>query len=148
MKRTMTLTIALVLSVVMLSLIKSDSTNAAPPQRFEWDTGAVTLGPNQILRIAADPNDPTGTPFVRFGRTTYTQNGCNADGVCKLTGTDTFTGPVSMMANEAASFDISPSGAAVRGLVVSNTRDLRVSASIIDTVTGETKAGLIALLVP
>ena len=52
MKRRITLSIALVLSVVLLSLMKSDSTaTAAPPQRYAYDTGYLAPGAGQFVRI-------------------------------------------------------------------------------------------------
>src|SRR6266566_9772797 len=109
-----------------------------PPQRFKADTGVVTLGPNQILRITVGPNigDNAGNVIVRFGRTTYTQGPCTTDGVCELSGNNTFTGPITLMPGEAASCDILAAGTYGRGIVMSNTRNVRVNASIIDTVTG------------
>src|SRR5258708_11680399 len=93
------LAVAFVSSVALLLMTFESTTRAQPRQRFVADTGAVTLGPNQILRITVGPNvtDVAGNVTVRFGRTTYTQGLCNSDGVCKLTGTNTFTGPVTLM---------------------------------------------------
>jgi hypothetical protein len=52
MKRKITLTVALVVSVVLVSLMSSDApVRAAPPQRFKVDTGVIIPGPNQKLRV-------------------------------------------------------------------------------------------------
>jgi len=120
-----------------------------PPQRFKADTGVVTLGPNQILRITVGPNigDNAGNVIVRFGRTTYTQGPCNTDGVCELSGSNTFSGPITLTAGEAASFDILPTGAAVRGIVITTSQKVRVNAAIVNAVTGDTD-GVIGPLVP
>ena len=146
MKRKITLSVALVLSVALLLMTFDSATRAQPPERFVADTGVVKLGPNQILRITIGP-DIRDRIIVRFEQTSYTQNGCNADGVCKLTGTNTLTGPITLMPGEAASYDILAAGTYGRGIVVTNNRNAHVNASIIDMTTGQVDAVLIALLV-
>ena len=52
MKRSIALAVALAVSVILLSLVSSDSVSQAQQRRlFQWDTGVVSLGPNQVLRI-------------------------------------------------------------------------------------------------
>jgi len=141
MKRGITLSIALVVSVILLSLMSSDSTvNAEPPERHAWDTGIVTPGDGQILRVtvvgALDLND---LYLFRVNQRSYTQNVCNG-GVCKLTvASQTVSNPITLMPGEAASMDITPmpGSAGVRAVVVSNRGNVRVTAAIIDAVTGE-----------
>ena len=148
MKRRIILAIMLVLSVTFESQLSSDATvQAQPAQKFRFETGVVKLGPNQIMRITVDWGDGTAGS-VRFGQTAYTQDGCNADGVCKLTGTNTFTGPIALMPGEAASYDILAASTYGRGIVVTNNRSAHVNASIIDATTGRVDAVLIALLMP
>ncbi len=54
MKRKIILSITFVLSLTILLLTSSDSTAQSPNQfRVIADTGVVSLGPNQILRITA-----------------------------------------------------------------------------------------------
>ena len=146
MKRKITLSIALVLGIVLLSLIKSGSTvNAEPPQRFDWDTGVVTLGANQILRISGDGVDQDDV-IIRFRRMSYTQPVCDG-GVCKQSiSAQTVSAPVRLAPNEAAVIDCE-GYAYCRVVVSSNSRNVRVNASIIDAVTGKTQV-LIALLIP
>ncbi|HYJ87393.1 MAG TPA: hypothetical protein VEW46_15130, partial [Pyrinomonadaceae bacterium] len=52
MKRLLRPSIALVLGAVLLLLISSDSMAQQGRRRFSADTGIVTLGPNQKLRVA------------------------------------------------------------------------------------------------
>ena len=145
MKRKITL--SLVLSVALLLMTFDSTTRAQPVRRFRFETGIVKLGPNQIMRITINWGD--GTPnSVRFGQTAYTQDGCHADGVCKLTGTNTFSGSITLMPGEAASYDILSAGTYGRGIVVTNNRNAHVNASIIDATTGRVDAVLIALLIP
>ena len=52
MKRRITLSITLVLSIVLVSLTSSDSrVSAEPPQRFNFDTGIIPIREGQILRV-------------------------------------------------------------------------------------------------
>ena len=45
--------------------------------------------------------------------------------------------PILLASNEAASFDIPSAGSGVRGVVVSSSRDVKVTSMIIDSATGE-----------
>jgi hypothetical protein len=139
MKR-ITLLIALVLSITLVSLIKSDSTvNAQPPDRFKADTGVVTLGLNQKLRVVVTGMGGNDATTVRFGRMEYTQDACGS-GVCKLVvASQSMSAPVTLVPDEAASMDITPvpGSSGVRAVVVNNRRNVRATAAIIDTITGE-----------
>ena len=154
MKRKIILSIALVVSIVLVSLTSSDSTAKAQQQnRFKADTGIVTLGPNQILRIVVDPTDPSENTFLRFRQMGYMQSTCSG-GVCKLAvASQNTSAPITLMPGETATFDIPSSflggvSVAVRGVVESNNRDVRVNAMIIDNATGEVLSVLIALIIP
>ncbi len=145
MKRRITLSFALALSVVLLSLMSSDSTVQAARQ-FTADTGIVSLGANQILRLTVDPTDNT---VVYFRRMVYTQGICNSAGVCRhavssqTTAIWTNQGEIP---SEIPSFDISGTGNwGVRGIVTSNRR-MVVNAQIIDVETGNVDA-IIAILI-
>ena len=141
MKRRMTLSIALALSVLLPLVSLPAAAHGQQPQRFTADTGVLTLGPGQILRVtvAAKEIDKSSPPLlVRFRRTQYAQGSCNSDGVCKhnFIGTDV-TGTLSLAAGEAASYDIQQIGSAVRGVVLTNNRNARVVCLIINTATGK-----------
>ena len=148
MKRRITISIALALSVALLSLMSSDSTAKAQPGglRRIADTGIVTLGPNQILRLTV-----VGTGFgnnpdnLCFRRVDYGEGTCNADGVCKhAISSQIESAPITLMRGEGASIDfrqcIFPLCGGVRGVVLSNSRNVRVRASIIDNITGKVVA--------
>ena len=139
MKRKITLSIALILSVILVSLISSDSTVwAQPPQRFAADTGMVTLGPNQVLRVTVATGDLNGddTVNVRLRWIEYTQGVCNSGGVCKhaIESQNTST-PVTLAPGEVVSFDHIGNFNFLRGVVLSNSRKLRVNAIVFDTST-------------
>src|ERR1043166_74038 len=131
MKR-IALTVALAVSVILLSLVSSDSVTQAQQRRlFQWDTGVVSLGPNQVLRITGDWNGD-GDTTVSFREIKYGQGSCTGT-VCKLiTISITTSGPHRLAAGEAISLDLIATTYG-RGTVTSNRRDMRVTASIINT---------------
>ena len=127
------------MSITILSLMSSASTTQAQPQlRFAADTGMVTLGPNQILRIAVAPGAVNETVNIRFRGMKYMQTTCSG-GVCKqVISGNTVSDPLVLTPNESAFFDIFTeiSLDAVRGVVLSNSQKVKVTAMIIDTTTG------------
>lgn len=140
MKRGIALAIGLALSVLSLSLASSDSTARAQKQnKFAWDTGVVTLGPNQLLRITVALGD-TGTPEVqvRFRSMEYTQGTCEGGACAHQVASDTTSAPVTLSAGEAASVDLlgTTYGGNGRGIVFSNSQNVRVTALIVDATTG------------
>lgn len=143
MKRSIASIITLAVSVGLLLLASSDSTTQAQlrGKLFHWDTGVVALGPNQVLRIVGDWNGD-GDTTVGFREIKYGQGACNG-AVCKLVviGTTT-TSPQKVPAGEAIALDLIATTYG-RGILTSNRRDLRVTASIINTTTGETTSHII-----
>ena len=143
MKRSIASTITLAVSVVLLLLIRSDSTTQAQlrGKLFHWDTGVVALGPNQVLRIAGDWNGD-GDTTVGFREIKYGQGACQGQ-VCKLVVLSTTTsGPHTVPAGEAISLDLVATTYG-RGIVTSNRGDVRMTALIINTSTGETTSHII-----
>jgi hypothetical protein len=154
MYRRIALTIALAAAVISLSLVTSDSTVRAQKQnKYAWNTGAIMLGPDQILRITVNLGD-TGTHYdggdtgthearVQFKKINYTAGTCSG-GVCvSQVASQNTSSAMSLSANEAASIDMYSSAnppTAVGGIVLSNNQNLRVNALIINTVTGEAGA--------
>lgn len=146
MKRKITLTIAIVFGSVLVSLMSSDSTSRAQQRaKFRADTGIVTLGPNQVLRVTATA-DVDGADFLalRFRRMQYAQGPCGPE-VCKLGSvTDLILDPITLMSGEGASMDLAQGGfKGVRILVQSNQRNVQATAMILNTVTGETTSHII-----
>ena len=135
--------LAFALTVILLSLVSSDSTTHAQQRGklFHWDTGIVALGPNQALRIMGDWNGD-GDTTVSFREIKYGQGTCNGP-VCKLViiGTTT-SGPHTVADGEAISLELVATTYG-RGTVTSNRRDVQVTASIINTTTGETTSNII-----
>ena len=143
MKRSIALAVALAVSVILLSLASSDSTVHAQlrGKLFHWDTGVVALGPNQVLRLTGDWNGD-GDTTVGFREIKYAQGACNG-AVCKLVIiSSTTSGPHTVAAGEAIALDLVATTYG-RGIVTSNRRDVQVTASIINTLTGETTSHII-----
>jgi hypothetical protein len=140
MKRRIAFLIALVLSVVYMSLTSSDSTVMAQSQvRIVADTGMVRLGPNQVLRtIMKDGDNNVTLENYAVRRFQYTQGDCTG-GICQFAvASQNVSGPLPLTAGEALSVDVGPDiqGNGVRAVVLSTSRDVRVNAMIIDSVTG------------
>lgn len=142
MKFRITFSIALTVSIVLAALTTSDSTaNAQQQLRFSVDTGIVTLGPNQILRVSvvsADGELGGGIYGVRFKQMNYIQDVCNG-GVCKfVVASQNVSVPMRLLPGQALSFEVGPDiqGNGVRAVVLSNSRNVQVTASIIDSITG------------
>ena len=142
MKRSITLTVALAVSAILLSVASSDSVSQAQQRKlFQWDTGVVSLGPNQVLRLVGDWNGD-GDTTVGLREIKYAQGACNGP-VCKLMTTSTTTsGPHTLAPGEAISLELVATTYG-RGILTSNRRDMRVTASIINTTTGETTSHII-----
>jgi hypothetical protein len=125
-----------VVGLVFLSLASlAPTVQGQLPQRFVVDSGLVTLGPNQVLRLGITIQTDTGE--VYFRRMEYMQDACSG-GVCKHTlASQTRSGPMRLASGEAASMDIPNTGFAVRGVVVTNRRSAQVSIHVIDATTGD-----------
>ena len=147
MKRTMTVTLLLTLSV-LLSLVSLPSPVQGDPRpRFSADTGLIIPGPHQRLRLTVTGMGNT-TLTVRFREMQYMPETCNPNTVCKLTISSQYmSAPITLGPGEAASLDLLATTYG-RGSVISNSQDAKVTLQIIDTETGQVDSVLIALLLP
>lgn len=141
MKRKFALTIALCLSVTLLSLMTSDASVQAQGgnRRAVFDTGVVTLGPNQILRVTAAGTGEGSNARIRFRQVSYAQESCG-NGVCRALVTNEVIKETTFdFLRQAVWFDIGyPNNAAgVRGIVSANDPRVKVTVLIIDTATGQ-----------
>jgi hypothetical protein len=148
MKRQRTLAFWLKLSVLLSLVILPATARGQQPRKFTADSGIVTLGPNQILRITVNAGAGNDTITVRFKRMEYTPAACNANGVCKHSLSNQRTSaPLMLAPGEAASVDLIATTYG-RGIVLSDSQNARVTLQIVDTTTGQTNAVLVALLLP
>ena len=140
MKHRITLSIALALSIVLVSLMSSDSTvNAQPGRVFVADTGIIASPEYHMVRLTVANGLNTAT--LQFRRLEYTEGTCNG-GVCKhVISSQTVSDPLTLAPGEAASYSLGASNpTVVRYVVTSNRQNMRVNVSIINTTTGEIEA--------
>ena len=138
MKRRIALSIAFSLSIVLAVLASSASTaQAQQGRRKVADTGIVSLGPNQVLRLTAtEDGDSDGADFLVFRRMEYGQESCSSDGVCKLVVTSqTTSNPIRLKPGEAVSFTCIPDAVVGVRVVVESNRRTRVLGIVFDTST-------------
>jgi hypothetical protein len=145
MKRNIALALA-ASSLMLVSLLSTNSSVRSQQVRkiITFDTGVVTLGPNQVLRLTVASGDfnNDGDTTVGFRGIKYEQGGCGG-GVCQLANAGvTATGPYTLAAGEAVSLELVATTYG-RGIVSSNRKNVRVTASIINTVTGDTTSHII-----
>jgi hypothetical protein len=153
MKRKITLSLVLVFGIILVLLTSSDSPVTAQNQtRYSADTGVITLGQNQILRVTINGGSGDDSIAVRFRQTRYVQTLCDG-GVCKFAVESQTTTPQMISApNQSSKLDVMANqigpDAAARVEVLSSSRNARVTVQIIDALTGEVQSVLIALLLP
>lgn len=153
MKRKITLSIALILSIVSVLLTGSDSRVAAQNQtRYRAGTGVITPGANQTLSVVIVSGEEDNVFSFRFRQTRYLKTGC-ADGVCRYVIESQTTSPAMISApNQSSKLDVIANqigpDRAVSVEVLSSSRNARVNVQLSDTVTGQVDSVLIALLLP
>ena len=132
MKRRIMTSIALVLTIVFVSLMISDtSANAQNQLRPVADSGFITLGPNQILRLTVAAADINGDDNirVRFRRTEYIEQG----NVYKVASQNT-SAAITLAPGEAVGYD-HIGNFNIRGVVLSSSRKVKVQGIVFDTST-------------
>ena len=128
MKPKLKLWLAIVFSVVLLP-VGAQAQSALKPIA---DTGMITLGPNQVLRVTVATGDVTGDDVVRvrFRQMEYMEQG----NIYRVASSN-MAGPLTLTSGEATSIDIPNTGSPVRGVVLSNSRSPKVVAIVFDTST-------------
>src|SRR5204862_7459876 len=85
MKRKMTFSLTLTLSLLLSLIGFAETVQGQQRLKPVDDTGLITLGTNEMLRLTVATGDVNGDAItVQFRQATYTPAGCNA-GVCKHT---------------------------------------------------------------
>ena len=144
MKRRTTMSLLLSLSLLASVLSLPLPAQGQQAHRFRGDTGVITLGMGQVLRITVNAGNGTDTFRVRFAWMKYMPAGCNTDGVCRHTvQTEGATAPVNVGANQAALFDVQGTGGDVRIEVRVATGDVTADECIINSATGEVTSHVI-----
>ena len=129
----LTLTLSLLSCLVSLPL----TAQAAPPPSFRADSGVVTLGPDQILRITVNGLAGNDTLNVRMRWMQYAAQGCSGmPPVCRHMVVAQGVTPVQTLGpDDALSFDVQQVGTGVRVVVESNSAKTRVLGIVFDTST-------------
>ena len=114
------------------------------------DTGVITIGPNQILRISGDGVDQDDVIALRFRRIGY-QATFEAPGITRYSRvSNVITNPILVTGGDGVSFSVQGNQIgtdATRVIVMSNRPNVRVNAALIDAATGTTQV-LVGLLIP
>ena len=124
-------------------------------QKFRTDTGFVTLGPNQVLRITVGWDLSNHGTFgdnniavVGIGQIDYVQASCSSGSLCKHGSANPNPDfeKDQIPVTQVLSRDLKqmPGSSGLRGVIVSNRSDLRIVFEIIDTSTGD----VVAIWVP
>jgi len=136
LKRKIALTSALMFTVAVMALMRSDSSTRAQNQnRFVYDTGLVTLGPGQTMKVSFSANGDSGQLLVSLG--SYVSGTCSPDNICRHNlASETSHGPVSLMNHEAVTIDVpmAPGASGVRVMTRTNIKNVTVTVSILDAL--------------
>ena len=147
MKRSRIVRLVLFIMVLLPVFGSSATANAQTKERFVVDTGIFALQSTHELRITVATASVNDTTTVGFRRLRYNEGTCNTSAVCvnEIVADDS-SGPVTVAQSEAASFRVSGAAGSpgVRVMVLSNNRDVRVTAQLINQSTGE----IVAIWVP
>ena len=144
-RKLMALALALLISAAMFS----PTTRAQQRRRFRADTGVVTLGMGQVLRITLSSEAFEDATIVRtrFVWMRYGPMNCNTEGVCRqMVQSQGATAPVIINQSESASYDMQgPGSVRVEVLADYNANGTvdAADAMIINTATGETVSHVI-----
>ena len=129
------------LCLLMLFAGPHSVAEAQSVQRRVADTGIVTLGPGQLLRVtvaSASQDDVR----VRVRRLRYLQGACR-QGACTLAAVEQATGdPITVIPGRGFSIDIGTSEN-LRAIVTSDSPDVRIKVYVMDATTGQ----IIAILI-
>lgn len=140
MKRRVTSLLVLIIGIFVLLAASTYDANAQSPgrpARYSLDSGIYTLGPDQSLRILIQGLGGKDNLRISFKRIGYMEQ----NNIFKIGEHDT-TGVISLAPGEGAKFEIprlflGSVFPAVRGIVQSNNRNMRMNVMIIDTITNK-----------
>lgn len=122
-----------------LPVFRNQATRAQGNLRYFADTGLVTTGHNQKLRVtaAAAAEDRMN---VRFVRTDYGQEKCTGN-VCRFVAASrTETGIINLAPGETAYLEGDPDHPVIAGrsrVVVEGNKPMLINLQVVDTVTGQ-----------
>ncbi len=120
-----------VISIVLSTLAFTGTVLAQNQLKVVADTGVVTLGPNQILRVTVGAGDGNDTALVRFRQTEYEP--CLASPKLCIR-SQTISNPIVLAPHEVAIVDAADY-VVWRTVVLSNRRNVKVTGIVFDTST-------------
>jgi hypothetical protein len=144
MKRKMTSSIAVALTVLLSVMTVVPTARGQQRKKPIADTGVMTPGAGQVLRLTVNGQGGNDTIAIRFAWKQFVGGTCSAvmgATLCRHTvASEGISMPVTLGPDEAASLDVPGNGAGVQVLVFSNDTNVRVLGQIIDTQTGNVVA--------
>lgn len=143
MTRTRTFVLLVGLCALVGGAVAQLTAQGPQRQRFTYDTGVVMVAPNQKLRVVISRAMGKGDPWQwrRMVRSYVSQ--CS-DGDCRLEPAgQQVSSPMTMTADEAASFEVPGTADGARIVLQTTTRDARVSVSIVDRASGDVVSVLV-----
>lgn len=123
---------AALLALLIITLTSANSFGQSPRRQFVADTGIMTPGSSQKLRVTVTSASDTQAIRVRFRRCLFSELG----GAYTLEST-LISSILPIPSNEARFFDTFGTGAAMRLRIGSPTPNIVVTFQLIDTSTGE-----------
>ena len=128
MRTKVKLLVAVLFNIMLLSVAAQAQAGLKPVA----DTGMLTLGPNQILRITVATVGPKGdeNSRVRLRQMEYMEQG----NIYRVSSSST-SPPISLTSDEAVSIDVPNTGSPVRAVVISNNLKVKVVGIVFDTST-------------
>ena len=134
---------AMTLIILLSAATLAPTISAQQRHRFRADTGLITLGLGQVLRItlSSEAFEVVSTTRPRFVWMRYGPMNCNTEGVCRQTvQSQGATAPVIINQSESASYDMQgPGSVRVEVLADYNANGIVDAADlmIINSATGE-----------
>jgi hypothetical protein len=138
MKHKIKLSIALILSIVLVSLTSPNwAVQAQNNLRPVADTGVIKIGPGQQLRVTVAAGDVNNDNVrVRIVTLGYSEGDCTAAGVCLLSMSSQATSPqMTLGQGEALAVDGNDFLVWQRMRVLSSRPNMRINAIVFDTST-------------
>lgn len=132
--------LAIFATIFFISLF-AGTTMAQRVRYYHTDTGMVTLGPNELLRLTVTPTFAPPTMGTFNFKINATLSNCTNNLCVHTVTTQTSTGPMPLNPGQAVSYDVTqpPGASAVRAGVELTNPNVVVNAFIIDRITGATR---------
>lgn len=138
MKRKITLLTTLVMSIVLIAITSSDAMAQARNRRV-FDSGVITPGPNQSVRLSVATGDINSDGYIDLSvrAISYSQGNCEGI-VCVLMVHGIWDATsLGLDSDEAITIDIPNETSGIRLMILTNSKNLRANLFLINNITGE-----------